>query len=105
MEASKVKKIVLMPINKQQDNITINKDNYIVGRLSTMVDGLISSKAVSKMHAEIIKRNQDYFIKDLNAKNGTFVNGIRIKNEVEHNLKDGDIIKFADAEFTFTFIE
>lgn len=106
MEGPKAKKRVLTSVKKQQQgDITINKDNFIVGRLSTMVDGLISSKAVSKMHAEIIKKNEEYFIKDLNAKNGTFVNGVRIKNEVEHNLKDGDLIKFADVEFTFTVIE
>ncbi len=41
------------------------------------------------------------FLKDLNSVNGTFVNDGRISGNVEHPLKDGDNVAFANCEYVF----
>jgi pSer/pThr/pTyr-binding forkhead associated (FHA) protein len=59
--------------------------------------------AVGKIHACIRKRNGRYYIVDLNSKNGTYVNGIRLKSNVEHELSDNDEFVLANTVFTFLF--
>ena len=49
--------------------------------------------SVSGYHAEIYRDGDRYFIKDLQSRNGTFVNSRRIDRPVA--LKDGDAIQFS----------
>lgn len=56
---------------------------------------------VSKRHAEIVcKADDSCWIKDCGSRNGTFVNGVALK-DAEKFLRDGDVISFADCEFKF----
>ena len=57
--------------------------------------------SVSRRHAEIVKKPDDScWIKDLGSRNGTCVNGIRLK-ENERLLRNGDVFSIADLEFKF----
>jgi len=40
-------------------------------------------------------------VKDLNSKNGTFVNGVRIAANTEYEIKNNDKITFANSEYVF----
>ncbi len=75
-------------IGKRYDIATVD---FIIGR-ERSCDAIIKdeSKTVSRRHAEITKRDDGYYITDLNSFNGTWVNRERIK---EVKLKDGDLIK------------
>jgi len=80
---------------------TLKSGKYTVGR-SPDTDFTISSKTVSSRHAEIqvdIGAGK-CLLKDLGSKNGTMVNGVRIKTE--KNLNAGDNIMFGRAEFKLT---
>ena len=58
-------------------------------------DIVISDSSVSRYHLEIIKTNDGIFIiKDLDSRNGTYVNGRKIK---ESELKDTDIIRIGNT--------
>ena len=72
-----------------QTSIGYAKDNDIVLNAST----------VSRYHAVIRRRIGGYTLTDLESTNGTFVNGLRIKNPV--GLKRGDDVRFGDARFAF----
>lgn len=83
-------------LNKNQSNKEsvfgrdINSKN--IGR-SEMNDIVISHNDVSGMHATLIKQeNGDIVIKDLNSKNGTYVNGNKIDSQI---LRSGDIVLIA----------
>jgi pSer/pThr/pTyr-binding forkhead associated (FHA) protein len=52
-------------------------------------DIAIEDREVSRAHAKIIQRNQQYFIQDLGSSTGTSVNGIRLKASQEVMLKNG----------------
>ena len=69
-----------------------------VGRMpgSTVV---IEDPKVSRAHAELFVTDQRAFVRDLGSTNGTFVNGVRIKDVVE--LKDGDQIVFGRTQGIF----
>ena len=59
---------------------------------------IIDDKLVSRFHAEIQKIKEDYFIKDLNSSNGTFVNNTRIPDDKYVKLENKDIIRIGKSE-------
>lgn len=87
--------------NGIMDKVSITKSNFIVGRLSNYVDYLIDNNAIGRTHAEILCREGQYFIKDLNSKNGTFLNEIKLNSNKEYTINNGDKVKFANVEYTF----
>lgn len=94
------------PIFKSRSNpgiedIVIDKPDFIIGRLKEQVDFASKSTAVGKIHAQILSRNDVWFLKDLNSVNGTFLNDCRISSNVEYQMKDGDNIAFANNEYMF----
>lgn len=64
-----------------------DKKNIIIGRESTN-DITISHSLVSRMHAEIYQEKNEWYIKDLNSTNGTFVNGKQVKSATKLNVMD-----------------
>lgn len=83
------------------EEIVINKPNFIIGRLKSQVDYISQNNAVGKVHAEIISKDGRYFVKDLNSRNGTFVNGTRLAANTECEIKNNDKITFANSEYVF----
>lgn len=81
------------------ESIIIDKDDFIIGRLSGHVDHVINNNAVGKLHAELIKKDGRCYIKDLNSLNGTFINSKRIDSNKEYELKENDILRLANSEF------
>lgn len=79
----------------------INKDRFRIGRLVGEVDLLVKNGAVGKLHCEIVKRGDCYYIIDCNSKNGTFINGSRINSGNNVEIKNNDSIRFANSEYEF----
>lgn len=84
------------------EKIFINKDRFKIGRLSGEVDYVSDNKAIGKLHAEIKKDNDKYYLIDLNSKNGTYINGQRLKSNAMYEIKNGDNIVFANSEYEFS---
>lgn len=84
------------------EEIRINKPVFRLGKERSYVDYFVSdNNAVSRSHADIIIRAGRYYIRDLNSKNRTFINGSPIVPELETEISDGDRIKLANEEFIF----
>lgn len=62
-------------------------------------DVCIPDTRISRIHAEIRLWDSDYVIKDLNSRNGIYVNGTKVLVAV---LKTGDVIRIGSQEFTFS---
>lgn len=73
------------------------KTETVIGRKD--VDLIIDDPKVSATHAKIVEENGQYIIVDFRSKNGTFVNGERIRNETE--IKENDLVKIGDVTFVF----
>lgn len=72
----------------------LNEADFIIGR-DDDVDMVIAERQVSRNHA-IIRYDEDHYVlQDLGSKNGTYVNGVQIKEPVR--LQDGDSIQVALA--------
>ena len=63
-------------------------------------DIILEDPKVSRHHAVIAFTEERYSITDLESANGTFVNGIRVR-EPHHPLRAEDIIALGDTELTF----
>jgi len=83
------------------EDIYIDKDDYIIGRLSGYVDHVLMNNAVGKLHAQMICRNGACYVRDLNSVNGTFVNNKRIDSNKDVELKNNDKLQLANSEFVF----
>ncbi len=81
-------KILLKYKNKLLKTFKFDKDEITIGRLKSS-DIHINNPAVSKQHARIIKKQDNYLIEDLKSTNGIYLNTVRI---ISRYLKDGDII-------------
>ncbi len=83
--------------------INISKEYIVVGKLRGQCDFVISNNKISKMHAEFINRNGEYFVKDYNSTNGTYINGSnqRIQSNTEYPIFNGDRITLANVDLTF----
>jgi pSer/pThr/pTyr-binding forkhead associated (FHA) protein len=62
----------------------------------------IDEPLVSRRHARIEKRGEAWFLVDLDSTNFTRVNGHRLRRE--HELEDGDELRFARARCVFRVV-
>ncbi len=70
---------------------------FIVGR-GPGSDLVLPADGVSFHHAEFqLRRDGGLWVVDQGSRNGTFVNGRRLKTE--ERLEEGDLLRFADQEF------
>lgn len=81
--------------------IYLKDEITVVGKLETAADAVIPLPTVSRVHAKIRKREEEYYLCDLNSRNGTSVNGRMLKNEEEYLLQDEDEVDFAQARYVF----
>ena len=77
------------------------RNEFTIGRISEgqpiMPDIDLSpyqayANGVSRLHAVIKREASHIFLMDLNSANGTYVNGKRLNPNVEHTLKNGDVV-------------
>lgn len=84
---------------KRQPNIYVEQEVVYVGKQRDENDVVLNVPTVSRMHAWIGMQDECYCIKDLNSKNGTFLNGRRLKPQEQCEIHTGDIIRFAEVEY------
>jgi len=68
-----------------------------IGRHPTLAEVRLPSHRVSALHARIYESGGSLWIRDLDSRNGTYLNGRRIVED--RRLSIGDHVQFADLEF------
>ncbi|MEN8907774.1 MAG: DUF6382 domain-containing protein [Clostridiales bacterium] len=86
---------------KTGKDIVINKNKFVVGRMKKQTDFACHNNSVGRLHAEIISKRGEYYVKDLESRNGTYLNGKRIKGKKEYIISNNDRISFANSHFKF----
>jgi len=76
--------------------IDVSSDNALVGREPTC-DVVVSDGSVSRKHARLERRGEDWAVVDQGSANGTFVDSQRI---VETVLRSGQELRFGAIPFT-----
>ena len=77
--------------------VPLRQDGLTIGRQSDC-DVVLNLARVSRQHARIERRGDDFWLRDLGSTNGTLVAGRRIE---EHPLQNGDTIRIGDAQLVF----
>jgi pSer/pThr/pTyr-binding forkhead associated (FHA) protein len=80
------------------ESLRLTADARVIGRTASSDFVVRGDEQVSSRHFEISLQDHRYFVTDLNSRNGTFVNGIRISRQ---SLQNGDEIKAGRTVFRF----
>ena len=80
----------------------INKNQIMIGRGSGC-DIVLDKGEVSRRHAKVTKKNQNFFIEDMDSSNGTFVNSAPIAKPYE--LKHLDVVQIGKNVLMFNDID
>ena len=76
-------------------------DDFVIGRDGMKVDFKINCLSIGRIHARITRRENSFFVEDLDSRNGTFVNQKKLKKNEEYPLPENCKVRFADKEFNF----
>ena len=74
------------------------RDHFIIGR-DPCNHLIIADAFVSSRHARIERRGETFVIRDLQSRNGTYLNGSRVTEAV---LALGDRLRFGETSFSFS---
>ena len=81
--------------------IYLQEELTVIGKLENACDAVIDLPTVSRIHAKIRKREEEYYLSDMNSRNGTIVNGRLLLPEEEYRLQEEDEVDFAQARYIF----
>ena len=80
--------------------VDLQNPHYVIGS-APGCDILLMNQLVSRKHADIAVRPDGCWVTDAGGKNGTLVNGARLKPGTERLLKDSDIISIAQFDLKY----
>jgi hypothetical protein len=79
---------------------TIDQDQFVIGRGSKFSDLPIKDANISRRHCAVVRRNGEYYIKDLGSTNGIEFAGVRVD---DHHVEEGNVYYLCDHEIRFSF--
>ena len=82
----------------QTSNIELGRTEITIGR-DKECSLCLPLTNVSRKHARIVSKDEDFLVEDLNSTNGTFVNGVKVSRCV---LRNNDQIRIGEARIRFT---
>lgn len=80
---------------------TVSDKSMIIGSSKDRADCVIEEEGISRTHARISKEGNAFYIKDLNSRNGTYVNGRQLACFEMCEIKKNDVIIFGNVECVF----
>jgi serine phosphatase RsbU (regulator of sigma subunit) len=95
---SRAPELHVKPLHGEPYRFTLDKEVITIGR-SKKNDLVLADQWLSRIHAEIRRENSRHFIRDLDSRNGTYVNGMRLSQRVP--LQNGDVVTLGDQQIRF----
>lgn len=84
------------------DRIDINKPVFRIGKEKSYVDYFIGdNNTISRLHADIISRDNRYYLKDNNSTNHSYIDGSMVQGNQEAELFDGAVVTLSNEDFEF----
>jgi predicted component of type VI protein secretion system len=103
MESLEIKNLNKIPyfIRKRTgEKVIVNRNIFKIGKEEAYVDYCINDNpTISRSHADIIKKPDGFYIKDMGSLNHTFLNGVKLEQNVPRKLENGCFIQLADEVF------
>jgi uncharacterized protein YlzI (FlbEa/FlbD family) len=97
---SDTNKIPYLVRKRTGEKIIVNRNIFKIGKESTYVDYCIEDNAtISRSHADIIKRLDGFYLKDMGSLNHTFLNGVKLVPGMQKKLENGCLVQLSDEVF------
>jgi len=88
-----------------QFELIVDQNEYRIGK-SPVMDGVIKyNMYIGRVHCKILRTGDVFLVVDLDSKNGTYLNGIKISPQRAYELHDGDYLTLANSSFLVTILE
>jgi hypothetical protein len=82
------------------EKVIVDRNIFKIGKEEEYVDYCISDNAtVSRNHADILRKTDGYYVKDMGSLNHTFLDGVKLEKNVPHKLKTGCLVQLANEVF------
>lgn len=80
--------------------IPLSEEGIVIGRSSQKSQYIIKGNGnVSRKHAKVYRKGNSYFVHNYEPPNGTYIDGLKIKNFDDVRLEVGSTLLLADEEF------
>ncbi|QGQ96668.1 FHA domain-containing protein [Paenibacillus psychroresistens] len=86
---------------EESELIKISNDAFIIGRSTEAAHFNVNWIGLSRTHFEISRLENDYQVKDLGSKNGSFLNDESMVPHQSYPLNEGDCIKVVEKQFIY----
>lgn len=83
------------------EDIVIAYYPFIIGKQKNLVDYVLRRETVSRLHLRIDRKEERYYVQDLNSTNGTMAGGHMLENNEIMEIWDGVEISIAGARYRF----
>ena len=97
--AAQVKR--LTALEPGTEDIIIAYYPFIIGKQENLVDYVLRRETVSRLHLRIDRKEERYYVQDLNSTNGTMAGGHMLENNEIMEIWDGVEISIAGARYRF----
>lgn len=84
------------------EKFVINRNIFKLGKDAAYVDCLVDNNpAISRNHADIVRKKDGFYVRDKGSLNHTFVDGRKLEGEKLIKLESGSLLQLADEVFEF----
>ena len=97
--AAQVKR--LTALEPGTEDIVIAYYPFIIGKQENLVDYVLRRETVSRLHLRLDRKEERYYVQDLNSTNGTMAGGHMLENNEIMEIWDGVEISIAGARYRF----
>lgn len=97
--AAQVKRLTALDLGAE--DIVIAYYPFIIGKQENLVDYVLHRETVSRLHLRIDRKEDRYYVQDLNSTNGTMAGGHMLENNEIMEIWDGVEISIAGARYRF----
>lgn len=84
---------------KNGERLPIDSHGITLGRSYAQADYAIGNSKVSRKHASVYQVGDKYMVHDYGSANGTFIDGLRVRQEHDREILKGSILLLADEKF------
>lgn len=91
----------LTALDPGAEDIVIAYYPFIIGKQENLVDYVLHRETVSRLHLRIDRKEDRYYVQDLNSTNGTMAGGHMLENNEIMEIWDGVEISIAGARYRF----
>jgi pSer/pThr/pTyr-binding forkhead associated (FHA) protein len=98
---SHLKAFLELKQGEETELINISSDSFIIGRSIEATQYTVNWIGLSRTHIEIYRLGNEYEIKDLGSKNGSFLNEESMIPHQSYPLNEGDCIKVVEKQFIY----